>query len=371
MKILITGGAGFIGSHLTDELVNLGHEVTIFDNLDPQVHPGSTPPEHLNKDAEFIKGDVLDRDAFKKALEGKEAVFHKAAAVGVGQSQYMINYYTSVNIMGTSNLLDILANEKHSIGKVVVAASMSSYGEGTYECKKCGSVRPELRTVNQMEKGDWNNYCPSCGEAVTPVPTPESSKQNINSIYAITKMNQEQMVLNIGQTYDIPSVALRYFNVYGPRQSLSNPYTGVAAIFMSRIKNGNRPAVYEDGMQTRDFISVYDIVQSNIRALETEKGNYRSFNIGCGKPLTIKSIAETLAELYGRGDIKPEILGKYRKGDVRHCYADTTSAKELLGFEAKTGFAEGMASLIEWARDAESEDRFDDAAAELKKKGLI
>jgi len=371
MKVLVTGGAGFVGSHLVDELVRRGHSVKIFDNLDPQVHPGGGKPAHLNTEAEFIRGDVCDRDALKEALNGVEAVFHKASAVGVGQSQYRINYYAASNVMGTANLLDILANDKHKVRKVVVAASMSSYGEGEFQCQNCGIVRPPLRTESQMARKDWNNYCPSCGGAATPVPTREAAKQNPNSIYAITKMNQEQMVLNIGLTYGIPSVALRYFNIYGTRQSLANPYTGVAAIFMSRIKCGNRPVVYEDGRQTRDFISVRDVVAANMIALENPAADYGCFNIGNGIPLTIKSVAETLARLYGREDIRPEIAEKFRKGDVRHCYADTTRAKTVIGFEPKVTFEEGMRELIEWAHGARAEDRFEDAARELKEKGLV
>lgn len=371
MNVLVTGGAGFIGSHLTDELISQGHKVRIFDNLDPQVHTGGNKPGHLNADAEFIEGDVRDRDALKKAMTGQEVIFHEASAVGVGQSQYKIDYYVGTNVMGTANLLDILVNEKMKVQKLVVAASMSSYGEGNYRCDKCGIVRPGLRPESQMEQGDWNNYCPYCEAALTAVPTTEDAQQNCNSIYAITKMNQEQMVLNIGITYRIPSVALRYFNVYGPRQSLSNPYTGVAAIFMSRIKNGNRPVVYEDGEQTRDFISVKEIVRANICAMENSKADYNAFNIGTCEPISIKSIAQTLARLYEKEDIEPEVLNKFRKGDVRHCYADTSKAEELLGFKAETAFADGMKELISWAKDAEADDRFESAAGELREKGLV
>jgi len=279
-NILVTGGAGFIGSHLVDALVQKGYHVRIFDNLDNQVHPGSKKPTYLNTHAEFINGDVRDIDALKKALIGMDSVFHKASVVGVGQSQYEIKRYTDVNIGGTANLLNILANEKHGIQKLVVAASMSSYGEGLFNCEDCGHVRPPLRTEAQMKTQDWNNYCPACEKVLTPLSTPEIAEQHCNSVYAITKKVQEDLVLNIGRTYNIPVVALRYFNVYGPRQSLSNPYTGVAAIFLSRIKNGNRPVVYEDGLQTRDFISVHDIVQANLLALESAKGDYESLNVG-------------------------------------------------------------------------------------------
>jgi len=371
MKVLVTGGAGFLGSHLVDRLVEIGHDVSIFDNLDPQVHPGGKKPAYLNKNANFIKGDVQDREAFKNAIGDNEIIFHKAAAVGVGQSQYMVDYYCSVNIMGTSHLLDILANEKHSVKKVIVASSMSSYGEGSNSCKKCGVVRPNLRPLEQMEKGDWDNYCPGCGSAVTPVGITEDAELFCNSIYAITKKNQEEMVLNIGKTYDIPSVALRYFNIYGTRQSLSNPYTGVAAIFMSRIKNGHRPVIYEDGLQSRDFVSVFDIVNANILAMEKESANYQSINIGTGIATSIKSIAQVLAEVYGRSDIKPEVLGKYRKGDIRHCFADISKAKNLLGYEPKLSFKEGMEQLVKWAESADADDKFETATQELRDKGII
>ncbi|MBI5179480.1 MAG: SDR family NAD(P)-dependent oxidoreductase [Nitrospinae bacterium] len=371
MRVLVTGGAGFIGSYIVDELLRRGHMARIFDNIDPQVHPGGKPPAHLNPDAEFILGDVRDRAALKDALEGVDAVFHKAAAVGVAQSQYRVNYFVETNVMGTSNLLDILANEKHKVGKVIVAASMSSYGEGEYRCKNCGFVRPGLRSEKLMAQEDWKNYCTHCGMQVLPIPTREEARQVPNSIYSITKMNQEQMVLNIGKTYGIPAVALRYFNVYGPRQSLNNPYTGVTAIFMSRIKNGNRPVVYEDGQQTRDFISVHDVVEANMLALVSDRANGKTFNIGTGRGTAIKAVAETLARLCGREEIQPSVEKKYRKGDVRHCYANIDHARDLLGFMPKVAFENGMKELIAWADSVEASDRFDVVAKELKEKGLM
>ncbi|RMF93708.1 MAG: SDR family NAD(P)-dependent oxidoreductase [Candidatus Schekmanbacteria bacterium] len=368
-KVLVTGGAGFIGSFIVDKLVEEGYEVRIFDNLDPQVHPGGKEPPHLNKDAEFIKGDVRNPDDLAKALKGVDAVSHHAAAVGVGQSQYKIDYYVNTNVGGTSNLLNLIVNGKYNIEKIIIAASMSSYGEGRYNCEKCGKVNPPLRTEEQMKSGQWELFCPICSAPITPIPTDEKKEQHCNSIYALTKKMQEDMVLNIGKTYKIPVVAFRYFNVYGPRQSLSNPYTGVAAIFMSRIKNNQPPVVYEDGLQTRDFISVRDIAAANHAALENSGADYMSLNLGSGIPQTIKSVAEKLAKLYGK-DIEPLILNKFRKGDVRHCYSDSTEIKKRL-YTPSVSFEEGMKELIEWAETAYFEDKFEEAAKELQEKGLV
>ena len=368
-KVLVTGGAGFIGSFIVDKLVEEGYDVRIFDNLDHQVHPDGKEPEHLNKDAEFIKGDVRNPDDLAKALKGVSAVSHHAAAVGVGQSQYKIDYYVNTNVGGTSNLLNLIVNGKYDIGKIVIAASMSSYGEGRYNCKKCGKVNPPLRTEEQMESGKWELFCPLCGAPVTPIPTDEKKEQVCNSIYALTKKMQEDMILNIGRTYNIPAVAFRYFNAYGPRQSLSNPYTGVAAIFMSRIKNNQQPVVYEDGLQTRDFISVRDIAAANHAAIENSGGDYMSLNLGSGNPQTIKSVARQLATLYGK-DIEPLVLNKFRKGDVRHCYSDSTEVINRL-YTPSVSFEEGMKELIEWAETAYFEDKFEEAAKELKEKGLV
>jgi len=369
-KILVTGGAGFIGSFLVDELVKQGNEVRILDSLDPQVHPNSRPPEYLNRRAEFIKGDVRDRDTVKKAIQDIEVVFHEAAAVGVGQSMYQIEHYVDVNTRGTAVLLDVLVNEKNSVKKFLVAASMSSYGEGAYECKNCGLVEPELRTEGQLKKKVFELMCPKCNSFLEPIPTPETKTQKSNSIYAITKKDQEEMVLQIGRTYGIPAVALRYFNVFGPRQSLSNPYTGVAAIFMSRAINNNPPVIYEDGLQTRDFVSVHDIVKANLLAMNSNSANYETFNVGSGSPITIKDIAETVIRLQGK-KFKPEITGKFRKGDVRHCYADISKIKNKLEFRPSISFEEGMKEIIEWSKKTKAEDKFEEAAEELKEKGLI
>ena len=290
--------------------------------------------------------------------------------VGVGQSQYQIKRYVDVNTGGTANLLDILVNEEHDVKKLLVASSMSIYGEGGYECENCGPISPELRGDEQMRKNDWEVHCPSCDKILKPIPTSEDKILQSNSIYAITKKDQEEMSLNIGKTYGIPTVALRYFNVYGPRQSLSNPYTGVCAIFISRIKNGNSPMIFEDGNQSRDFISVHDIVKANIMAMEKNSANYEFFNVGAGRQITILDIARIVADLYDV-DLKPKIVGKFRKGDVRHCFEDISKIRKKLGFEPKTGFEEGMKELIEWSTGAESEDMVEKATEELREKGLL
>ena len=366
---LVTGGAGFIGSFLVDELVKQGYRVKIYDNLDPQVHPEGEMPDHLNKDAEFIKGDVRDYGGLKYAINGVDVVFHQAAAVGVGQSQYQIKHYVDVNIGGTANLLDILANEKTRVSKIIVAASQSSYGEGQYVCDTCGDVAPPLRSVEQMQRQEWEQQCPLCQNPVHPLPTSEGKRLESSSIYAITKKVQEEMVLCTGATYNIPAIALRYFNVYGPRQSLSNPYTGTAAIFISRIKHDQPPVIFEDGLQTRDFVSVHDVVRANIAAMEDESlSGY--YNVGTGQPRTISGIAETLISLYNK-EMTPEITGKFRKGDIRHCIANITKAKTSLGYEPQIQFEHGMRELIEWSETAESADKFEQARQELLQRGLL
>ena len=369
-RILVTGGAGFIGSFLVDRLLELGHEVTVYDNLEPQVHSDGKPPEYFNPGAQLIVGDVRDVDSFNRAITGHQVIYHLASAVGVGQSQYEIKRYVDVNTGGTANLLNILVNDGHEIEKLVVAASMSSYGEGCYFNEQDGVVRPHLRTLESMGSGQWEPVSPISGAPVKPIPTPETAEQVCNSIYAITKKDQEDMVLNIGRTYSIPSAALRFFNVYGPRQSLSNPYTGVAAIFLSRIMNNHSPVIYEDGLQTRDFVSVHDVVDALVLCMEKPEADYEVFNVGSGQPLTICGIAETLAKVYGN-QIKPEITFKFRKGDVRHCYGDITKITERLGWRPKTAFEQGMQELIEWCQSQKADDRFEQAAKELKDRGIV
>ena len=368
-KILVTGGAGFIGSHLVDELVKKGYEVIVYDNLDPQVHPDGIP-DYINLKARYIFEDIRKIQELRKLIKEVDYIFHFAAKVGVGQSQYQIREYVDVNITGTANLLDILVNIKHNIKKLIVASSMSIYGEGLYKCEKCGNVKPNLRNFTDEKINEWEPKCPFCKGDIIPIPTPETHPIIPNSIYAITKKEQEEMSLLIGKTYNIPVVSLRFFNVYGPRQSLSNPYTGVCAIFLSRIKNDKPPIIFEDGFQTRDFIWVGDVVNACIMAMEKDQANYEIFNVGSGKPVTIVEIANLLIKLLEK-DLKPEITYKFRKGDVRHCYADISKIREKIGFEPKTNLEDGLKKLIEWARETKAVDKFEKAHQELKNKGLV
>ncbi|MCX8082118.1 MAG: NAD-dependent epimerase/dehydratase family protein [bacterium] len=370
-KILVTGGAGFIGSHLVDELIKRKYKITVFDNLEPQVHPDGLP-EYYNIKAKFVRGDVRNRKQLKEVVIESDIIVHFAAAVGVGQSQYQISKYVESNIQGTANLLDILVNEKHNVKKLLVASSMSIYGEGLYECKKCGKVKPPLRNFGNIEISNWEPICPNCKGIINPIPTTEETPLTSNSIYAITKKEQEEMSLLIGKTYGIPVVALRFFNVYGPRQSLSNPYTGVAAIFLSRIKNNNPPVIYEDGLQTRDFIWVGDIVNACILSIEREKANYQVFNVGSGKPVSILGVAETLINLLNKKNkVNPDITYTFRKGDVRHCYADITKIKTMIGFKPEVSFENGMKKLINWSKKVKAVDKFEKASQELKEKKLV
>lgn len=370
MKVLVTGGAGFIGSYIVDKLVETGHDVRVYDSLDPQVHPGGLPPSYLNKDAEFIKGDVRDRDGLKKAIKGIEIIFHEAACVGVGQSQYEIKKYADVNIGGTANLFDILAQERHRVKKVMIAASMSSYGEGAYRCRNCGIVNFEMRNGKDLKRKYWEPFCQKCRRPLSPVPTSEEKERNSFSIYALTKRVQEDMGAVFSKAYNFPVISLRYFNVYGPRQSLSNPYTGVCAIFISRLKNRKAPVVYEDGGQTRDFISVHDVAMANIFSMKAKIGGFNTYNVGTGRQMAVKEIATRLAGYMG-SRISPQITQKYRKGDIRHCYADTTRIEKDMGFRPKTHFDSGMRELLEWSKKVKARDRFSFMERELFKKGLL
>ncbi len=373
-KILVTGGAGFIGSHIVDALVERGEKVRVLDNLDPQVHPDRKPPTHTQShmDAGLVElqvGDVRDREAWQEALKDMQVVFHEAAAVGVGQSMYEVARYVEVNTQGTAVLLDILANEPHAVEKLIVASSMSIYGEGAAECPACGPFTHSIRSEEQMKTGDYELHCPTCGSTVDSRPTPESKPLVPTSVYAITKKDQEELCLTVGQAYNIPTVALRYFNVYGPRQALSNPYTGVAAIFSSRLLNNNPPFIFEDGHQTRDFVHVSDIVKANLLALDRSEADGHAFNVGTGQATSILQVADLLARHMDK-DIAPQVVGKYRSGDIRHCVADLQHARSLLGYEPRLLFSDGVAELVEWVRQQEAEDRVEAAARELEEKGL-
>ena len=368
-NILITGGAGFIGSFLVDQLIKDGHNVRIFDNLEKQVHNGKKP-SYLNKDAEFVKGDVRNRDSLFKAIEGMDALYHLAAAVGVAQSNYEIKKYVDVNTGGTANLLDILVNEKHTVKKLITISSMTGFGEGNYECSKCGIVRPPLREEKQLKDKDWNIYCPNCQKIVTPVAIEDDAKEYPSSIYAITKKTQQDMALLNASLYNFPTVVIRGFNVYGPRQSLSNPYTGVSAIFISRLKNNREAVCYEDGSQSRDFVSVHDVVRAFILALEKYEANGNVINIGSGKATSIKDIATIIARALGRENLV-KISGEYRKNDTKHCYANISKAKKLLGWEPEISLKDGFEELIKWGENEKAVDSFSTAENILKQKGLL
>lgn len=366
--VLVTGGAGFIGSHVVEELLRQGYPVRVYDSLVPQVHQGAGP-QYVPAGAEFIEGDVRDRGALAKALQGVDRVVHLAAEVGVGQSMYEVSRYVDANTGGTGVLLDIIANDKTDVGRIVVASSMSIYGEGSYRCSEHGLIAPGLRPESQLKARQWDPLCPVCTSTLSPVPTAEDKQLRPTSVYAISKMDQELLCLSVGAAYGVGVVALRYFNAYGPRQALSNPYTGVAAIFSGRLLNGRPPLAFEDGAQLRDFVHVRDVARATVLALESEKATGHAVNVGVGAPLTIARVAQLLASQLGT-DIEPEITGKFRAGDIRHCWADPTRAEGLLGFKAEIPLEAGVAELVEWVSTQAADDQVDKAYAELGRRGL-
>jgi len=367
-RVLVTGGAGFVGSHTVDALIRAGHEVRVFDNLANQVHSGDKPG-YLARAAEFQQGDMRNIEALRRAIRDVDVVFHLAAAVGVGQSMYDIARYMEVNTQGTANLLQVLLDNKLRLEKLVVASSMSIYGEGQYCCQEHGAIAPPPRTTHQLKEKEWEVSCPLCGHPLHPAPTAESKSLQCTSIYALSKKDQEEMSLLFGRTYGISVVALRYFNIYGTRQALSNPYTGVAAIFGARLLNNNAPMIYEDGEQLRDFVSVHDVVQANLLAMNGRAVDGLAINIGTGQPISVHGVARVLANELGK-KVPPELTGKYRAGDIRHCYADIALARKALGYEPRFQFQDGVAELVEWLRSQTAIDRADEAAAQLSAYGL-
>jgi dTDP-L-rhamnose 4-epimerase len=371
MRVLITGGAGFVGSHTADALLKKGYQVRVLDNLSQQVHgENARLPPYLDTRIEFFHGDVRNRDKLQQAINGVTAIIHLAAAVGVGQSMYEIHKYVDNNSLGGAVLLDYLANAEHDVKKVVVASSMSVYGEGQYECSQCGLVYPKLRSTAQLEQRDWEMHCPHCDNPVTTMPTSEEKPLFPTSIYAITKRDHEEMFLTVGQAYRIPTVALRYFNIYGSRQALSNPYTGVAAIFSSRLLNHNPPVVFEDGQQSRDFTHVSDIVRANLLALTKDEANYEVFNIGTGRQLTILDAANILSNKLDHNQ-RPVILNQFRAGDIRHCYADIQKARQKLGYAPQVTFEDGIDELVEWVKTQQAEDQVQKANKQLEQRKLV
>ena len=369
--VLVTGGAGFIGSHLVDELLRRGHRVRVVDALVPQVHGTATRPKYLPNDVEFIKADVRHPQTWKRALKGVRIVFHQAAEVGVGQSMYEVTKYMEANTLGTAVMWQALITGTYRVEKVLVASSMSIYGEGQYRCQEHGVVYPSLRADAQLKRREWEMRCPTCEAVVRWERTPEDKPLAPTSVYAISKRDQEELSLSIGRAYKIPTVALRYFNIYGPRQSLSNPYTGVAAIFSSRLVNRKPPIVFEDGQQSRDFIHVCDIVRANLLAMERSSADYEVFNVGTGVPTTILRMAQLLSQ-YLEVDVEPKITGKFRAGDIRHCIAAGAKIKDRLGFEPSVRFEDGLGDLVRWVQEeGKAVDRVERATRELAARGLV
>ena len=369
MNTLVTGGAGFIGSHLVDALVQRGDRVRVLDNLEPQVHRGKHPG-YLHPKADYLFESILNQNILPQALEGIEAIVHLAALVGVGQSMYQVARYMEVNTLGTARFLEFLINQhRKPLARFVVASSMSIYGEGLYRCPEHGNVSATMRSARQLANHAWEATCPRCGAAASPLPTPEEKPLMPTSIYAISKRDQEELSLTMGQAYHLPVVALRFFNVYGPRQSLSNPYTGACAIFSSRLRHGKSPILYEDGKQTRDFIHVSDLVQGILVALDHPQAVGQALNVGTGKASSIHQVALSLAQAYGV-KIPPTIVGRYRAGDIRHCFADISRISDL-GFRPRMTLDDGLKDLVRWGSTAETEDLFDVAERELVERHLL
>lgn len=367
-QILITGGAGFIGAHLGRELLQAGYQVRALDNLSPQVHgPEAQRPDYLHPDIALHVGDVRDPEAVKQALKGVDAVFHFAAMVGVGQSMYQIARYTEVNNLGTATLLEALI--ERPVERLVVASSMSIYGEGLYQEGSGVMVNSAERNIDRLKTGDWETRGAS-GETLTPAATPETKTPSLASVYALSKYDQERLCLLAGAAYHIPTVALRFFNVFGTCQALSNPYTGVLAIFASRYLNNRAPLLFEDGQQKRDFVSVRDVARACRLALESPDAGGHVFNVGSGQDYTVEKIARRMARTLNCEHLTPEVTGKYRVGDVRHCFADISKAKQVLGYAPQVTLEEGLEELAAWLEGQAAQDHAAEAGAELAARGL-
>ena len=368
--MLVTGGAGFIGSFVVDRLVEQGHRVRILDRLDPQIHgQDAEAPAYLHPAADLTVADLEDRDAVRCVLNGVDRVIHLAAAVGVGQSMYEVVHYTRSNELGTAVLLEEMINQTRRPASLVVASSMSIYGEGVYVDRDRRQVEQVRRRVEDLEADRWEPT-DGAGRPLTALPTGEDKPADCSSIYALGKHWQERATLITANAYGIPATALRFFNVYGPRQALSNPYTGVMAIFASRLLNGNRPKVFEDGLQQRDFVSVHDVADAVVAASFSPTPLPAVLNIGSGQRVTVIELAEKLAAILGRPELTPEITGTFRLGDIRHCFADVSAAERALGFRPRVTLDAGMAELAEWLRTQTAADHVDAASAELAARGL-
>lgn len=366
-RVLITGGAGFIGGHLARRLLEEGYAVRVLDNMLPQVHGDCPWPGYLHPEVELVRGDIRDGAVVRRALNGVNSVVHLTARVGVGQSMYEISEYAAVNTVGTGVLLEALL--EHPVRRLVVASSMSVYGEGLYVDAQGLPATPAPRTRWQLAAKQWDPR-DLASAAIAPVPTPESKPPNLSSVYALTKYDQERLCMMVGDAYHLPTVALRFFNVYGPHQALSNPYTGVLAIFAARLLNDRRPMIFEDGEQRRDFVSVHDVSRACSLALESEPAVGEVINVASGQSRSVNEVAAQLARTLGKEQLPAEVTGKYRVGDIRHCFADISLAESLLGYRPEVTFDDGLAELAEWLEGQVVIDGVDRAARELEARGL-
>jgi dTDP-L-rhamnose 4-epimerase len=370
-NILITGGAGFIGSHTADALLARGYNVRLLDCLDPQVHgEGQKRPAYLDSRLELMVGDVRSRETLERAIEGVNAVYHFAASTGVGQSMYAIHNYSDVNVGGTAMLLDVLANSCHSVTRIILSSSRAVYGEGAYNCKNCGVVSPPPRSREQLERHEWEIACPCCFASLEAIPTPEEKPLQPISVYALTKRIQEDMLGIFSASYGVPHVILRYFNVYGERQAINNPYTGIGAIFANRAISGHDIDIYEDGRPGRDFVHVKDVVQANLLALENDRAENGTFNVGSGECLTVLDLATQIKEKVGSGS-GFRFEKRYRLGDIRCCYADLARSRGILGYVPTIPFDRGVSELVAWAKGEElQQERLEEAESALRERGL-
>ena len=374
-RVLITGGAGFIGSSLALKLVGRGHQVRVLDTLAPQIHGANADASPLYRRivdvVDFHRGSVTDRFAVIGALDGVDVVVHLAAETGTGQSMYAIQHYSDVNVGGTSVLLDVIANGNLPVRRLLVASSRAVYGEGAYRCDAHGTVYPAPRTAIAMQAGDFELYCPACGAVVMMVPTTEDAPVAPQSVYGVTKLTQEQLVLTVARALGVGAVALRYQNVYGPGQSLSNPYTGILSIFSTRIRNGNPINIFEDGLESRDFVYIDDVVEATVRALELDSSALDAYNVGSGVPTDVATIAATLQHNFGL-TVPVSISGQFRVGDIRHNVADLTRVRAALGFVPTVTVEEGLRRFVAWVQaEAVQVDIFDASLAELRSRGLL
>jgi dTDP-L-rhamnose 4-epimerase len=370
-RVLVTGGAGFVGSHLVDSLLAAGEEVRILDNLDPLAHPTGNPPAHLPAEAELVVGDLRVTADVEAALEGIDRVFHLGGIVGNGESMVNVRKAIDSNAGGTATLLEAVIARRDRIRRVVVASSMVVYGEGSYRCPEHGLVEPGVRPTAQLRERRWEPVCPVCGRELEPVPVTEDRPLRPVSVYGISKRDTEELALVLGEAYGFEAVALRYLNIYGPRQALGNPYTGVAAIFSARLLGGKAPRVFEDGEQIRDLVHVSDVVAATIAAMDAPGAPGHALNVCTGRRIRIAELAGKLCDLLAP-ELEPEITGEFRAGDIRHCFADPTLAKELLGFEAKVRIEGGLPELVRWVADqSDVSERGDEALEGLRRAGLV